>query len=103
VIDDPTKDNGGSQSLAALYTAKGEDFVRKLLKDQAPIIANDSRQGTEWLADGRYAIGIGTDRNLMADLKTKGLGKSVEQLKGDGIYLLTYSASAMQNAPHPND
>jgi iron(III) transport system substrate-binding protein len=102
VIYDPTKENGGSLTLGALLVARGEDFVRKLMRDQAPVVVNTSRQGTEWLAEGRYPIGIGTDRNLLADMQAKGLGRSVELLRLDGQYVLTYGVSILKNAPHPN-
>jgi iron(III) transport system substrate-binding protein len=102
VIYDPTKDNGGSQSVAALLVSKGEDFARKLLKDQQPVIVADSRQGTQWLAEGRYPLGLGTDINIVEDFKSKGLGKGVERMDGDAIYLHSTGVSAFKTPPHPN-
>ena len=99
----PDQSSAGSQALATLLQSKGEDFVRKVLVDQAPVAVDNQRQVTEWLVQGRYPIAIGVTEDALSDFKAQGIGTSVESLQDPS----TLSTSAMgltllKNAPHPN-
>jgi iron(III) transport system substrate-binding protein len=81
--------------------ARGEDYVRQLL-GQVRFIETRS-QATEWVAQGRYPIGIGLDDDILDELQAKGIGKSVELVgRDDASPLLAWGAEVLKNAPHPN-
>ena len=70
--------NAGSFVYAALLGTKGEDYVRRLVA-QSKYLETRS-QATEWVAQGRYPLGIGIDDDIVEELQAKGIGKSLELL-----------------------
>ena len=101
-VYDPTVSNGGSMSLAGLLGVKGDDFLRKLIVDNDAVYVSTSRQLTDWIAQGRYPIGIGVDATQLAELQAKGVGAKVERIRAFGTYVLATGVSVLKNAPHPN-
>ena len=99
---DPTVANAGSMGLAGLLMLRGDEFVRKLIVENDAVFVATSRQLTEWIAQGRYPIGIGLDATQLAELQAKGVGTKVERNRTFGTYLLAFGTSVMKNAPHPN-
>jgi iron(III) transport system substrate-binding protein len=103
-LQDPTIPGSGSNHAAQLYLQLGEDFIKKLYVDQKPAISRDTRQITDWLARGSYAISLG------------GEDQQVEQLRKEGIPIATLNLSdtrqllsagfgqlaLLHGAPHPN-
>jgi iron(III) transport system substrate-binding protein len=103
-LQDPTVPGSGSNHGAQLYLQLGEDFVKKLYIDQSPAISRDTRQITDWVARGSYAISLG------------GEDQQVEQLRKEGIPIATLNLSdtrqllsagfgelaLLRGAPHPN-
>lgn len=101
---DPTVSGTGSNQAAGLYVKFGEDFVKKLLIDQKPMISRDRRQLTDWLVRGTYPISFGAEDG------------EIERMRKEGFPLLPmYGLSDMpgsvsggdqvgllSNAPHPN-
>ena len=47
-------------ALSAIYQVYGEEFIRKLLVDQQPVITKEPRQQMDWIASGRNPIAFGT-------------------------------------------
>ncbi|HEX8967337.1 MAG TPA: extracellular solute-binding protein [Chloroflexota bacterium] len=101
-VYDPTVSNGGSMSLAGLLAIKGDDFLRRLIVDNDARYVSTSSQLTQWVAEGRYAIGFGVDATQLADLQKQGVGASVVRDKSFGDYSLASGVSVLKNAPHPN-
>ncbi len=60
---DPIRDGTGQSAIAhidyVLGDQEGKNFLRGLVK-QEPVISADYRQVAEWLARGKYAIGLGS-------------------------------------------
>lgn len=102
---DPTVPGTGSNQAARLYWQLGEDFVRRLLVDQQPVISRDERQLTDWLLRGTYPIVFGGDDARVDQMRKEGMPvMSVHNLPdlpgtvavGNGLVGL------FKNAPHPN-
>jgi iron(III) transport system substrate-binding protein len=53
---DPTITGTGSTLASYLLKELGEDYVRKLYRDQRPGVSRDYRQLSDWLARGTYPI-----------------------------------------------
>jgi iron(III) transport system substrate-binding protein len=101
VVDDCTVPAHGMSALVGLWQTKGEDFVRTLLSQQKPVFQDTVRVTTEWVATGRYPIGIGVDSPELRKLQSNGIGTQVEILSVGGN-LSTQGAAVFRNAPHPN-
>ncbi len=103
-LQDPTVPGSGSNHAAQLYIQLGEDFVKKLYIEQKPAISRDTRQITDWLARGSYAISLG------------GEDRQLDELRKDGILIVPLNLSdtrqllsagfgelaLLRGAPHPN-
>ncbi len=101
VIYDPTALNGASMTLAVAYKQYGEEFIRKLLLEQQPVITNNPRDTGEWVSQGRYPVAFYMLEDDIRQLGDLGLLKDVEVLEGSR-YVLTYGVSVFKNAPNPN-
>ena len=105
VIEDPRGFGAGSARLAGLLTAYGEDFIRRLLTEQEPVLTRDPRQVVEWLIRGRYPIGIGIRETILKDFRDRGLGKDVEPVTAPEAVVYNTSGgnvSLLEGTPHPN-
>jgi iron(III) transport system substrate-binding protein len=101
VVDDCTVPAHGMSALVGIWQTKGEDFVRTMLAQQKPVFQDTVRITTEWVATGRYPIGIGVDSPELRKLQSNGIGTQVEILSVGGN-LSTQGAAVFKNAPHPN-
>jgi iron(III) transport system substrate-binding protein len=101
-VYDPTVSNSGSMSLSGILGMKGDDFLKKLVVDNDARYVETSRQLTDWVAQGRYPIGIGVDATQLMDLQKQGVGTKVERNRTFGGYSLASGLSVLKNAPHPN-
>ncbi len=77
VLNDPSIAGGSNAILAHLgENVWGQDetldFLRRLVKDQQAVIQRDHRQHVEWIARGKYAIGIAPLREAMLEFLTIG-------------------------------
>lgn len=102
VIDDCRVAAGGTSTLIGLWQTGGEQFVRTILKDQAPAFSETKRITAEWLATGRYPIGIGLDEQEVTKLKQEGVGAAVEKFEWGGGNVTASGIAAFKNAPNPN-
>jgi iron(III) transport system substrate-binding protein len=98
------KDVGQARySFAFLYSYYGEDFFKKLAA-QKPVVVKDVKQLIEWVAHGKYAIGIGPgNQAAFQEMVDAGIPVTGMVLKEGGYYSPGYNNVAlMNNAPHPN-
>jgi iron(III) transport system substrate-binding protein len=104
LVKDPTTSGSGQSLTSFLYLTFGPDFVRKLYRDQQPVFTRDSRQASQWLAQGTYPIWVGTEFSTLETFKKAGYPiAAVTPTDGPGI--LTGSdglISLMNRPPHPN-
>lgn len=102
VIDDCTVAAQGAAVLIGLWQAKGEAFVRQLLTQQKPVWQDTVRITTEWVATGRYPIGLGVSEPELTRLQNEGVGKSLKQLDYGGGNMAASGVAVFRNAPNPN-
>jgi ABC-type Fe3+ transport system substrate-binding protein len=98
------KDVGQSRySFGFLYSYYGEDFFKKLAA-QKPVVVKDVKQLIEWVAHGKYAIGIGPgNAAAYKELVDAGIPVTGMVLKEGGYYSPGYNNVAIvKDAPHPN-
>ncbi len=72
VFSDPTISGTSPNLMAVLYKAYGKDKamdVFKRLAAQDPAITRDQRQMLEWVARGKYAIGLGQSMALFSEFR----------------------------------
>lgn len=102
VMDDPTTSGPGNQQMIVSMVLHGVDFVRELVKQQ-PILLRDSRQLAEWVARGKYAVGIAPRTEVAGDIMKAG-APIVYQIIEDNMYLSSSSANIglFKKAPHPS-
>lgn len=105
---DPRINGYGWGALIAYRLAKGDEafteYARKLLVEQKAALSRDTRQTTEWMVRGNYAIGIGVVPPVLAEFKAEGLGKNLKQLS---LPEFRFAASNKpvwlpKQVPHPN-
>ena len=100
---DPTISGIGLQIASALYSAKGEDFIKKLYIDQKVALTPDYQQIADWVAKGSYPIGIGVAPQYMPTYEKAGVTFSTPELTdahsaisgGFGVVVI------VNKAPHP--
>jgi iron(III) transport system substrate-binding protein len=106
VVEDPSQPGGGASYFSLLVHAYGDDFGRRLLKDQEPVITRDRRQIVEWIVRGRYPVGMGlvTGGDLGA-FQQAGLGLNIEPVAAPEVVGLNPGPGAVMlvnRAPRPN-
>ncbi len=103
ILNDPTVQGPGQRFVGgAAVKIKDWDYMKQLAK-QKPFINRDQRLQVEWVARGKYAIGLGMEPNLITEFLNAG-APIVEILPEDD-----FTASAGPNdlalinrAAHPN-
>ena len=82
----------------------GEDFLRKLMVQQKPVVVKDPRQQMDWMGSGRYPITIGVPTIAFVEYEQRGASVS-EFKKMTGPKTWTQGVGgiqALKDAPHPN-
>jgi iron(III) transport system substrate-binding protein len=105
MLQDPTIPGAGSNQAAQLYLQHGEDFIKQLYIDQKPVISRDTRQITDGLARGTYAISLGAEDGKIEMLRKEGVPVSVLENVADLYSEVSASfglVAIIDNAPHPN-
>ena len=82
----------------------GEDFLRKLMIEQKPIIVKEPRQQMNWLASGRYPITIGIPTIAFVEYAARGASvEEYQRMVGPRTWTQGVGGiQALTNAPHPN-
>jgi iron(III) transport system substrate-binding protein len=101
---DPTVAGAGSSLLSYFYRYLGPDYVRRLYKDQKPVLSRDGRQSVQWLAQGNDAILLGPDPGIIQQFQKLGYPiADVFPTDGPGTVSGGYGLVALlDKAPHPN-
>jgi iron(III) transport system substrate-binding protein len=106
-IISPRVPSSGTLQLTAVRQVIGDDGLRRLLVDQAPIASDDRRQVSEWVVRGRYPIGIGVSDGMLVPFREEGLGQTVRAILPGGTGAIpagngSGATMLLSNAPHPN-
>lgn len=104
IINDPTASGSGSSWFSvAVETGKpGLEFMRELAK-QEPFLYRDERQQVDWVAKGRYLIGIALDRETINEYVASGAPIESMGLQDEAHYITAGGANIglINKAPHP--
>lgn len=105
VINDPTTTGSGSNWFAVAISTNtlGLDYMRDLAK-QEPVLSRDERQQVEWVARGKYPIGIALDNETINEFQRAG-SPLLDLFVKDEMYYITAGGAniaLMNRAPHPN-
>lgn len=105
LINDPTISGSGSAWFAvAVETGKpGLEFMKALAK-QEPVLSRDERQQVDWVARGKYYIGIGLDDEIISEYIAAGAALFPFRPKDEASYITSGGANVvlLAKAPHPN-
>ncbi|MEK7216881.1 MAG: extracellular solute-binding protein, partial [Chloroflexota bacterium] len=95
---------GSFTTFHAVRTNAGDEVVRKILIDQAPVFSRDPRQITDGLVRGQYAIVRGVNDSYLQELRDKGVGKNVKAVDIPEARIVNSSGGLwlFNRAPHPN-
>ena len=107
VARSPGRRGSGATTVPMLLNPMiGEKWFQKFANDMDVTIVRDSRQGAEWLALGRYAIGMFGLNNAALQLRKQGfpVKSYLPQVLKEGEILSASAANlmAIDKAPHPN-
>lgn len=103
----PAAQGTGASSVPMFLNPKiGEQWFRHWANDMKVTIVTDSRQGAEWVALGRFAIGMFGLNTQAEALKDQGfpIRDYLPHPMAEGVVLSASAANlmAMANAPHPH-
>jgi len=97
---DPTVAGAGQMAFVGLANLMDIQFLRDLGK-QYLIFTRDLRLQVEWVARGKYPIGIGVKPESVAEFIQAGAPISNNPV-AEGTYTYTAGIALMKNAPNPN-
>lgn len=101
IMADPRVNGYGSVPMTVLRLKYGQEQMDRLLTEQRVAFNRDTRQITELMVRGQYAIGFGVVQTILEEFQKEGLGKNLAPVPLLGIDL----GKAMwlpKQAPHPN-
>lgn len=107
VMFDPTQ-GGPGKTMCTYFLAyifgyeKGEAFLQNLVK-QEPTVLKDARQLVEWVAQGKYPVGLAASMAVVPTFKTAGAPVKWIRVSEGGLVSPAASIfSVADKAPHPN-
>ncbi len=101
-LNDPTTAGIGEKGLSFVMDVMGVDFVKDLAK-QEPVIVRDQRLQVEWLAHGKYPIGLFCKSDPIAEFVKAGAPlKELLPAEGQALTSGSGNLSLLDGAPHPN-
>ncbi len=99
---DPTISGAGREIFALLGDVMGKDYLKQL-GDQQPVITRDRRLPMEWVARGKYPIGIGIGPDVQLEFKNLGAPtRTVTPAEGTFISGSGGGVLLMNKAPNHN-
>jgi iron(III) transport system substrate-binding protein len=106
VAYDPRLPGGASNNMRSLYynPKLGPNFIQRLFGETDITIGANYHQLMDWLASGKYALGVFIGRDIETALKQGLPVAEINTVKTDGA-MLTSSAgsiSLINRAPHPS-
>jgi iron(III) transport system substrate-binding protein len=107
IAGDPrTKGSGFNLATTLRLKTKDDNIIKELWADQEAVLSTDARQLTEFVARGRYPIGLGAvSKPILIDFLQLGVGsnlKWIPMVELDYLYSGSSLLSYIKNAPHPN-
>lgn len=102
-INDPTTTGSGNAWFHAMGKyILGLDYMREMVK-QEPVLLRDLRLQAEWIANGKYPLGIAHGSAVVPEFVRAG-APIKEKLLAEGGYMTAgFGAIALvKKAPHPN-
>jgi len=106
---DPTSSAAGNGLRFVYYSPDlGPEFLRRLLSEMEPGVSRDNRQIVDWLAVGKYAIGVFTNPRRLRVHAAKQQGLPIDGFESthfkEGVLLasITGNVGVLDKAPHPN-
>ncbi len=101
VMNDPTTPGKGNSWFMGAEKQVGSDFLRQLAR-QEPVIIRDQRQQAEWLAQGKFPVGVGLLEEVLLEFIKDGAPLDWILFK-EGGYITgrANQLSIITNAPHP--
>jgi iron(III) transport system substrate-binding protein len=97
---------GGGAVFLLLNPQVGESYLRRLFTETGVVTTTDRKQAAEWLARGRFALGVFPDTEEIKRLGKDGFPVKVvpwHQFKeGAALSSGTHQLSLLKRAPHPN-
>lgn len=106
LMGDPRSFGGGFWPGTTLRMRRGDDAMKRLFKDQEPVLGRDVRQLVEFMVKGQYPIGIGAANvSAMREFLAQGLGKNLKHVPMDELDNKNFTSSILyllNKAPHPN-
>jgi iron(III) transport system substrate-binding protein len=105
VMQDPRVEGKGLNDALVLSLAYGENFIKRLLREQKIVFTGDRRQLVEWVVRGRYPIAVGLNEYFLTIFQEKGVGKNVSTVVDPKTAVYWSSGSSgigiFNRAPHP--
>lgn len=106
VWEDPRQEGSGSNSALLFSLSYGEEFLKKLLREQKILFTRDRRQLTEWVVRGRYPVAVSLPSDQLKIFLEKGIGKNVKPREDPALVnsiIPGFGAFGVLNRrPHPN-
>ena len=102
-MHDPTIAGAGQSFIAVLaHYIMGADYLRQLAA-QEPFIVRDHRLLAEWVARGKYPVGLSIESEAIEQMREAG-SPLLYVNASEGTYVTTGTGflSLPKNAPHPN-
>lgn len=102
VMNDPTTPGKGNSWFMGTEKQVGIDFLHQLAK-QEPVVIRDQRQQAEWLAQGKYPLGVGLLEEVLLEFINNGAPLDWITFK-EGSYITgrANQLSIITHPPHPN-
>lgn len=108
VVNDPTVSGSGAEwfqfiMLGPAYgKEKGREYMVRLIR-QEPAITRDQRLQAEWVARGRYSIGLGVEPSEVDKMARAGAPiKLIAMKEGKPLSSGPMNVMVFDRAPHPN-
>lgn len=108
VVDDASIPGPGNAWMALMFRifngdqGKLRDFLKQLSR-QEPLISKDRRQQVEWVARGKYPIGLGFHLEVGAAMKAAGAPIEIPVMKeGALVHSASGTVCLPNKLPHPN-
>jgi iron(III) transport system substrate-binding protein len=105
-VFDPTITGSGSTLAAFLLKELGDDYLRKLYRDQRPGVSRDFRQLTDWLARGSPPIVLNLRPTDIEAVRADGIPVELALRDRPELPAMVSASGGLgvlvNNAPHPN-
>lgn len=101
VMSDPTIGGSGNMWVSMILEIKGQEYLKELAR-QDLMFTRDLRLMLEWMARGKYLIGVGVGP-LIEEFRKAGVPLDLHTPKEGSVISGGFGSLALyKNAPHPN-